>query len=189
MKRITFCTGNAHKFAEVQHLISSEIPDLELIQSKAPLIEIQADCLEDVAKFKVNSVINLLNPPYFVEDAGFFVDDTLRGFPGVYSSYVMKSIGYAGILKILGNIDPRKAHFEAVIAYCDENKEIHLFKGENHGTVAYDAKGNSGFGFDPIFISSETPGKTFAELTMEEKNKISHRRRAFIKLIDYLKTK
>ena len=122
-----------------------------------------------------------IKPPYFIEDAGFFIDDVCKGFPGVYSSYVMKTIGYDGILKILGKNIERKAHFESVIAYIDEFYQIRIFKGINEGIVASEAKGNSGFGFDPIFISNDTPKRTFAELSMEEKNKISSRRRGLMK--------
>ena len=130
---------------------------------------------------------NLVKIPYFIEDAGFFVDDVCNGFPGVYSSYVMKTIGYNGILKILGDSTPRKAHFESVIAYLDEDENVHIFKGLNYGIVSFEARGNSGFGFDPIFVSNDTPVKTFAELELEEKNQISHRRRSLDKLVEFLK--
>ena len=186
---ITFVTGNKHKFEEVSKLVSSEVPGYDVIQSTMELSELQANTLEEVANFKVNSVKKWIKPPYFIEDAGFFVDDVCKGFPGVYSSYVMKTIGYDGILKILGNSKDRNAHFESVIAYIDEFYQVRLFKGTNEGRVASEARGNSGFGFDPIFISTDTPGRTFAELSMEEKNEISHRRRALLKLIEFLNLK
>ena len=187
MQRLLFVTGNENKFREVHHLITNSVKNYELIRSQEQLTEIQADSLSEVALFKVRSVMDKIKEPFFVEDAGFFVDDHLKGFPGVYSAYVMKSVGYDAILKILGPKEPRKAHFEAVIAYCDNARQIHLFKGENYGTVSFEARGSSGFGFDPVFISADTPEKTFAELTIEEKNKISHRRRALMQLIDFLK--
>ena len=188
-KTLRFVTGNPHKYKEIKGAIQKNFPNFEVIQSNEELLETQADSLEEVALFKVNSVKNLVKIPYFIEDAGFFVDDVCNGFPGVYSSYVMKTIGYDGILKILGDSIPRKSHFESVIAYLDENEDVHIFKGINHGKVSYEAKGNSGFGFDPIFISDETPGKTFAELKLEEKNHISHRRRSLDKLVEFLKKK
>jgi XTP/dITP diphosphohydrolase len=186
---LTFVTGNKHKFSEVKALLENNNLNYDLIQSFVELKELQADSLEEIAKFKVLSVRDDLTPPYFIEDAGFFVDDVCQGFPGVYSSYVMKTIGFNGILKILGDHTKRKAHFESVIAYYDENKQIHIYKGVNEGTVSLDARGTSGFGFDPIFISNDTPNRTFAELTIEEKNLISHRRRAMMKFIKDLKSR
>lgn len=189
MKKLIFVTGNHNKFQEIRSLFQIHLPNIELIQGREVPLELQSDSLEVVAGYKVQSVMDRYSEPYFVEDAGFFVDDQLHGFPGVYSSYVMKSIGWQGILKILGTVEPRKAHFEAVIALCDEKRHVRLFKGINHGTVAYEGRGQSGFGFDPIFISNDTPGKTFAELSMEQKNKVSHRSRALMQLITYLQAK
>jgi len=186
-KTLRFVTGNPHKYKEVRDVIQRNFPNFEVLQSNVELLELQADSLEEVALFKVKSVKNLVKIPYFIEDAGFFVDDVFKGFPGVYSSYVMKTIGYDGILKILGDSTTRKAHFESVIAYLDEDENVHLFKGINYGKVSIEARGNSGFGFDPIFISDETPGKTFAELNLKEKNLISHRRRSLDKLVEFLK--
>jgi XTP/dITP diphosphohydrolase len=189
MKKITFVTGNNYKFEEISNLLAQHFPNFKIEQSTIPLSELQADTLEEVAKFKVNSVKKLVKPPYFIEDAGFFVDDVCRGFPGVYSSYVMKTIGNDGILKILGDSLKRKAHFESVIAFIDEYYQIRIFKGVNEGNVSFNARGTSGFGFDPIFISTDTQEKTFAELSIDEKNIISHRRRSMMKLIDFLKLK
>ncbi len=187
IKTLRFVTGNLHKYKEVKDVIRKNFPNFEVLQSNVELLETQADSLEEVALFKVNSVKNLVKIPYFIEDAGFFVDDVCKGFPGVYSSYVMKTIGYDGILKILGDSATRKAHFESVLAYIDEDETVHIFKGVNYGNVSFEARGNSGFGFDPIFISDETPQKTFAELNLEEKNHISHRRRSLNKLVEFLK--
>lgn len=187
--KITFCTGNPHKVAEVQAAFSQVLPEVKIVQKKLPMEELQADSLEEVAQFKINSIRKMISPPFFIEDAGFFVDDELKGFPGVYSHYVMDTLGCQGILKLMEGKSLRRAHFEAVIAFLDEEENIHLFKGENLGTVAFEARGTSGFGFDPIFISEDSPTKTFAEIGMEEKNKISHRKRALDKLVAFLQKK
>ncbi|MHA1675175.1 MAG: XTP/dITP diphosphatase [Promethearchaeota archaeon] len=183
--KLSFCTGNPHKVAEVQAAFAQRLPGYVIEQQKIPLQELQADTLEEIAIFKLQSIFQHLKPPFFIEDAGFFVDDVLRGFPGVYSHYVMDTLGCQGILKLLGDSTNRKAYFEAVIALMDKNNTIHTFKGINQGTVSLEARGNSGFGFDPIFISEDTPGKTFAEIGMEAKNRISHRSRALDKLIEF----
>jgi XTP/dITP diphosphohydrolase len=187
-KKITFCTGNANKVAEVRHAFAQKLPGYTVEQLAAPLQELQAEQLEDVAKFKLESIAHHIPPPFFIEDAGFFVDDMLNGFPGVYSHYVMDTIGCQGILRLLGDSPRRKAHFEAVIALMDKGGEIRLFRGLNKGTVAYEQRGTSGFGFDPIFVSEDTPGQTFADIGMQAKNKISHRSRALAKLIDFLES-
>ncbi len=189
MDTLTFVTGNQHKLAEVKHLLKENDFDIEVISSKIEPQEIQANSLEEVAKFKLLSVKKWVKPPYIIEDAGFFVDDICHGFPGVYSAYVMKTIGYDGILKILGDTETRKAHFESVIGYMDEFYQMRFYKGTNEGHVSTEARGISGFGFDPIFISEDTPEQTFAELPMNEKNKISHRRRAMMKFIADFKIK
>ena len=187
-KSITFVSGNKHKFAEVAAVINEKFPEIVVLQSMVEPTEIQADTLEEVAKVKATSIRHAVEPPYFIEDAGFFVDDGCHGFPGPYSHYVMDTIGNAGILKLLGDTEARKAHFKSVIAFVDENGQLHMFKGINKGHVAFEARGSSGFGFDPIFISDETPNRTFAEIGFEEKNTISHRRRALEALIEYLHT-
>ncbi|WP_457559184.1 XTP/dITP diphosphatase [Candidatus Harpocratesius sp.] len=188
IQTIKFCTGNPNKVKEVQSMFTNSLPEISIIQYKLPLVEIQAETLEQVALFKLQSIQNKITPPFFIEDAGFFVDDHLHGFPGVYSHYVMDTIGCEGILTLLQDKIERRAHFEAVIAYMDVNNNIFLFKGENVGQVSLQKRGTSGFGFDPIFISNDSPGKTFAEIGLEEKNKISHRRRALEKFIDYFKS-
>ena len=184
--KLHFITGNTHKYEEVKNFIEKNFPQYEVVQKNFPLKELQADTLEEVAEFKLKSVENSIDPPYFIEDAGFFVDDVLKGFPGVYSSYVMKTLGYSAILKILKEEEHRKAHFEAVIGFMDVNHTIHFFKGVIKGSVATDARGTSGFGFDPIFIPETSKKRTFAEMSTEEKNAVSHRRKAMEKLVNFL---
>ncbi len=186
-KQLRFITGNVHKFKEVKQFIIQKFPEFNIMKVDLPLQEIQAETLEEVAEFKVQSVKEKIEAPYFIEDAGFFVDDVCLGFPGVYSSYVMKTIGYKGILKIMQGAIERSAHFESVIAYMKTDGEIVLFKGVNQGKVSHDARGSSGFGFDPIFVSDDYPERTFAQLTTEQKNRVSHRRRSLEKLIAWLR--
>ncbi|HEY0089209.1 MAG TPA: RdgB/HAM1 family non-canonical purine NTP pyrophosphatase, partial [Candidatus Lokiarchaeia archaeon] len=160
----------------------------KLFQSKIELIEIQAKSLQEVALFKLNSIKKKINGSYFVEDAGFFVDAPLNGFPGVYSSYVFKSIGNEGILKLIDDFDEPIAHFSAVIAlYFKPLEIIFIFEGEIKGKVSKTIKGIGGFGFDPIFVPDVLKKITFAELSTEEKNEISHRGQALKKLLNFLK--
>ncbi|MEJ2295740.1 MAG: RdgB/HAM1 family non-canonical purine NTP pyrophosphatase, partial [Candidatus Lokiarchaeota archaeon] len=157
-------------------------------QKDLPMIEIQAERLKDVAVFKLQSIKEIINSSYFIEDAGFFVDVPLNGFPGVYSKYVLQTIGNEGLLQLIEDFDATKAHFETVIAlYHKPNDKILVFEGKVEGCVSAVKRGEHGFGFDPIFISNEIPYKTFAELTTNEKNQISHRAKAWTQLLKYLK--
>lgn len=188
MHILNFITSNNHKFKEISRLFEDESLNYKLVQHNIETLEIQSESIQEVAMAKLNSIKGKLKTSFFVEDAGFFVDDPLKGFPGVYSSYVMKTIGPEGILRLITNFDKSKAHFKTVIAlYFKPHDKIYLFEGEVNGKVSKSVKGKGGFGFDPIFIPNEFPEKTFGELTQVEKNKISHRGKAWRKLIDFIK--
>jgi len=185
---IYFITGNSYKYNEIQKLFDTERLNFRLIQKDLNPIEIQADNLYEVALFKLNSIKETLEGSYFIEDAGFFIDKPLNGFPGVWSKYVFKTIGNIGILKLIDNFEETEAHFESIIAfYFQPQDKVLTFQGIVKGKVSKEIRGKGGFGFDPIFIPNEYPNKTFAELSTEEKNKISHRGKAWIKFIKFLK--
>ncbi|MHA1272001.1 MAG: XTP/dITP diphosphatase [Promethearchaeota archaeon] len=183
-----FITGNQNKFNEVKEIFKKNNINLKLEQLDLHPIECQAERLEDIAKFKLKSIMDKVNGSFFVEDAGFFVDIPLKGFPGVYSSYVFKTIGNEGILRLIDDFSSSKAHFEAVIAFYNEKDDnIYTFDGRIDGKVSNSKRGKYGFGFDPIFIPNSVPNKTFGELTIKEKNEISHRGKALKKFIEFLK--
>lgn len=187
-KVIYFITGNTHKFKEVLDFFKREEINYILKQNNLKTIEIQANSIKDVALYKLNSIKKEVDGSFFVEDAGFFVDEPLDGFPGVYSSYILETIGNEGVLKLISNFKQSKASFSAVIAlYFKPLDKIILFEGNVEGKISSLIRGKGGFGFDPIFIPDLIPDKTFAELSTEEKNKISHRGQALKKLIIFLK--
>ncbi|MCS7138837.1 MAG: non-canonical purine NTP pyrophosphatase, partial [Crenarchaeota archaeon] len=101
----------------------------------------------------------------------------LNGFPGVYSSYVYKKIGCEGILKLLSGVTDRSAYFMTALAYGEPNKRIEIFKGRIDGEITLGKRGGSGFGYDPIFIPLGS-NLTFAEMSVEDKNRFSHRAKA-----------
>ncbi len=182
-----FITGNNNKFNEVLSFFEKENLNYFLKQKKIKTIEIQADSIKDVALFKLNSIMEKINGSFFIEDAGFFVDIPLNGFPGVYSSYVLRTIGNEGILKLINDFVQSRAHFSAVIAlYFKPKDKILYFEGNVEGRISSKIRGKGGFGFDPIFIPDSIPDKTFAELSIEEKNRVSHRGIALKKLVDFL---
>ena len=187
-ENLYFITGNTHKFKEISEIIALENLNYKLEQLDINPIEIQSDNPKDVALFKLNSIKNDVKGSYFIEDAGFFVDYPLNGFPGVYSSYIFRTLGNKGILNLISDFDSTDAHFSSIVAlyYKPLNKEF-LFKGIIKGKISPIIKGSNGFGYDPIFLPNSYPKKTFAEIKMSDKNKISHRGIAINKLIKFLK--
>jgi len=185
---IYFITGNNSKFNEIQKLFQKEDLSYELKRNTIKTTEIQASSIKEVAIFKLNSVRGKVNFSFFIEDAGFFVDKPLNGFPGVYSKYVLNTIGNKGILNLIKDYSDTKAHFEAVIVlFFQPFNETLIFEGVVEGKVAKNIRGRGGFGFDPIFIPKEFPNRTFAELTTTEKNLVSHRGKAWNKMFEFLK--
>jgi XTP/dITP diphosphohydrolase len=152
--------------------------------------EIQSESLEEIAKASVIDAFKKSNLPVITEDAGLFIE-ALNGFPGPYAAYVYKVIGNKGILKLMENIKNRKAKFQSAIAYCSSKLDAPLcFKGEVAGIIKKaERRGNYGFGFDPIFEPLDGGGKTFAEMTVEEKNRYSHRAKALRKFAEWYKRK
>ena len=120
-----------------------------------------------------------------VEDAGLFIE-ALKGFPGPYSSYVYKTLGVQGILKLMEGVKRREAYFLSAIAYAEPGLEPKVFLGKVEGFIVPEARGSKGFGFDPIFQPKGSE-KTFAEMGVEEKNRFSHRAKALSALAEWLK--
>lgn len=186
---IYFITTNNYKFNEISKMFESEKLNYVLKQLNTKTTEIQADSIKENASFKLDSVKLSVKGSCFIEDAGFFVDKPLNGFPGVYSSYVFRMIGNQGILRLIDNFELSKAHFLTVIAlfFKPLGKDF-FFEGRVNGKISETIKGASGFGFDPIFIPDGIQNKTFAELTTKEKNHISHRGIAWRKMIEFLRS-
>lgn len=185
---IYFVTGNIHKFNEISDLFSKVDIKYNLKRKEVEMVEIQTTNVKKVATFKLNSIKGQIDGSYFIEDAGFFVDIPLDGFPGVYSSYVMKTIGNKGILRLIDDFEKTSAHFTSIIALYFKPLDRNLFfEGTINGKISKTVRGERGFGFDPIFIPNSISNKTFAEISTEEKNNISHRGQALKKLISFLK--
>jgi XTP/dITP diphosphohydrolase len=171
-----FVTGNKGKFMEAQGIFK------DLMQKNIGYTEIQADTLEDVAAYGMKEVMERLQGPVMLEDAGLFIE-ALQGFPGVYSAYVQKTIGNNGILRLMEGVEDRKAYFRSVVAYVEPGMEPRLFEGEVHGRIGFEARGSKGFGYDPIFYVGE---KSLSEMDLVEKNRISHRASSMKALKEWL---
>jgi XTP/dITP diphosphohydrolase len=186
MKDLYFITSNKGKFDEVANKLI--VADIKVIQKNLGYPEVQANSLEDVVNFGVNYIIERFQKPFIIEDAGIFIRN-LNDFPGVYSADVFYKIGCKGILKLLEDEKKdREACFKSVIAYVNSDRQIHIFTGECIGIIGFEEIGSNGFGYDPIFIP-QGENKTFAQMTVEEKNRYSHRGDAFNKLLNLLKEK
>ena len=174
-------TSNEGKFREYKRDLEPYFREIRMADIGYP--EIQANTLEEVVKYILDELSSFA--PLIIDDSGLFID-TLNGFPGVYSSYVMDTLGCEGILKIMDGEENREAHFECVIGYLNEDKE--LFKGISEGMITDEMKGDGGFGYDPIFKPKDK-NKTYAQMSTEEKNNISHRGKAMDEFLNYIKRK
>lgn len=155
----------------------------EIVQLNLGYPEIQSSSLEEVAKNGAEYCHAKLKKPLFVEDSGLFVK-SLNGFPGPFSSYVFKTIGNEGLLRLMLGREERNAYFKSVVAYHDgRSEEAKTFSGIVRGKIGFEERGSGGFGFDPIFLYRS---KTFAELSLEEKNRVSHRSRSLAKFARWL---
>ena len=177
---VLFASSNVHKYEEAEKILAEFGIKLGFLQTN--LVEIQDDSLSKIAMQKALDAYDRCNNAVIVEDDGLFID-SLSGFPGPFSSYVFKTIGNNGILKLVE--DNRGAKFRAVIAHCDSNKKPKLFEYSISGKISKNLQGK-GWGYDPIFIP-EKQNKTYAELA--EKNKISHRYESLKKFANWFKNK
>lgn len=186
---LVFATNNQHKLQELQAILGNEFRLLSLkdIGCSEDIPEEQPT-LEGNASQKSRYIFNKFGYNCFADDTGLEID-ALNGEPGVYSAR------YAGeeksaeanmekVLRKMAKINRRKARFRTVISLIVNGKED-LFEGIVNGEILFSKKGGSGFGYDPIF-QPDGFEKSFAEMEMGEKNKISHRGRAVQKLVNFL---
>jgi len=182
--RFVVVTSNPGKAREFENIFSEYKLSFRIEPIKTP--EIQAMDLRIIAEESAIYAYDILREPVLVEDAGLFIN-ALNGFPGPFSSYAYKTIGVKGMLKLMENVEDRRARFLSVIAfYTPMIGGVKIFTGEVEGYIAMEPRGSGGFGFDPIFIPAEGDGRTFAEQSIEEKNKLSHRARAAKKFAEWI---
>ncbi len=178
LNEILFITGNKHKYSEVLPIARSL--GFKIVMKPGYKLEIQSDSLEDISITAAIEAYKHLKKPLMIEDAGLFID-ALNGFPGPYSSYVYKTIGCDGILKLMMDKTERYATFRSVVTIIYPPFII-AERGECRGSIACEKRGEKGFGFDPIFIPLGEE-RTFAEMSVNEKNVFSHRAKAVRKAL------
>ncbi|MGV8879016.1 MAG: RdgB/HAM1 family non-canonical purine NTP pyrophosphatase [Sphingobacteriaceae bacterium] len=190
MIQLIFATNNRHKIEEVAEIVGSQFEVLSLndIGFKAEIIE-NGKTFHENAAIKSHTIHQKYNLNCFGDDSGLEIE-ALNHAPGVYSAR------YAGehgnheantdkVISLLQHESNRKARFRTVISLIFQHKE-YFFEGEVTGTIRTTRSGTAGFGYDPIFQPDGYP-VTFAEMSMEQKNSISHRAKAMEQLITFLK--
>ena len=195
-KAITFVTGNKNKLMEVQRLIassssSSSIP-FDITNHKLDLPELQGTP-EEIARVKCQTAAKELQTAVLTEDTCLCFR-ALNDLPGPYIKWFLDSLGHEGLNKLLEGFDDTRAYAQTIIAFSPgPDSDVVLFQGETEGRIVH-SRGPKDFGWDAIFEptdeeqgnTSEEDRKTYAEMTKDEKNAISHRGRAFEKFRKYL---
>lgn len=189
MKKLVFATHNANKAKEIAAILPDDyevltLDDIDFLDD----IPETADTLQGNALIKARTIFEKTGLNCFADDTGLEVY-ALGNAPGVHSARFAgeqrsDDENISKLLQELDNKSDRKARFRTVIALILDGKEF-LFEGIVEGEIRREATGMNGFGYDPVF-SPENEKKTFAEMTLEEKNKMSHRARAFKKLTEFL---
>lgn len=186
ISKLVMATNNENKLREAREILSPL--GIEVVSQR----EAGADCEPDEngatfaenAVIKARAVYDIVHLPVFADDSGLCVD-ALDGRPGVFSArYAPKGQECAKLLEEMKDVpdNMRRAYFECTIAYVD-GRSVETMSGECVGSIGFEEKGENGFGYDPVFLCGD---KTLAEMSAEEKNKISHRGAALRRLHDFL---
>ena len=191
--KICFATNNLNKLEEIREILGStyEISGLQEIGIYEDVPE-EGSTLEENSRFKARYIYQQKKIPVFADDTGLEVS-VLHGEPGVFSAR------YAGpernnrnnirlLLDKLKDFEDRRAQFKTVVTYIDQQGKEYIFEGIAKGRIIKSLRGTKGFGYDPVFVP-EGYDRTFAEMTMEEKNQISHRGKAIQSFIAFLKAR
>jgi XTP/dITP diphosphohydrolase len=172
LDRIALITGNAGRAAEYAAMLG-----IEVTPAKADLTEIQSLDVADVAARKAADAYAQLGEPVLLDDTGLTVH-AWNGLPGALVAWFLDTVGPQGILAMAAGLTDRRATVSTALGYASADG-VRVFRGSVNGTLATAPRGEAGFGYDSIFIPDSDPNqRTYAQMTSEEKNKISHRRRA-----------
>ncbi|MBQ9065046.1 MAG: XTP/dITP diphosphatase [Blautia sp.] len=186
MRTIIFATGNENKLREIREIMA-DIPDLQIISMKeagvhADIVE-DGNTFEENARIKAETVSRITGTIVLADDSGLSID-YLNGEPGIYSSrYLGEDTSYhiknGELIKRLEGVpdEKRTARFVCAVAAAVPGEETRVVRGVMEGQIGYEERGENGFGYDPIFFLPSY-GKTSAEISPEEKNRISHRGKA-----------
>jgi XTP/dITP diphosphohydrolase len=186
-KFVFFATNNINKFNEAREILAEKKIAVGMLRIKS--LEIQSESLEEIAEASAMEAFAKYGLPIVVEDAGLFVD-ALNGFPGPYAAYVYRTIGNKGVLKLMQKVSNRRATFKSVVAYQSEQLRSPMcFEGLARGEIISKetkTQGKMSFGFDPIF-KPDGNDRTFSQMNIAEKCKVSHRAAAFLQFAEWYK--
>lgn len=190
--KVWVATQNKHKVSEIAEILGSSVEVKSLLDlSGIGDVEETGSTFKENAMIKARFLWDLVKEPVFADDSGLEVD-ALGGRPGVHSMrYSAPNPTYEkNIDKLLHELqgvpkEKRTARFRCCVVYIDQNGTEHSFDGSVEGVIGFERRGTGGFGFDPVFFIPEK-NCTMAELSSEDKNRISHRGRAVIQLKEFL---
>ena len=185
--KIVLATNNQNKLREAREIFTPL--GIEILSQKEAGVSVNPEengkTFAENALIKANAVYELVKLPVIADDSGLCVD-ALNGEPGVYSArYAPENLLCETLLKNMQNVpeEQRTAKFVTAVAFIDETGQEIILEGECAGKIGFEKRGTHGFGYDPVFMYGE---KSFAELSPDEKNAVSHRGKAFRKLYAYL---
>lgn len=185
---ITFVTGNKKKLEEVKRILSpssdSQPLPFQILNQKIDLPELQGDVLE-IAREKCALAAKQVGSAVITEDTSLCFN-ALHDMPGPYIKWFLDQCGHTGLNNMIAFSEDKSGYAQTVVGFCPgPGKDVVVFDGRTKGTIV-PARGPLDFGWDPIFQPEEGSGQTYAEMSKESKDAISHRSRAFSKLRDYL---
>lgn len=196
--KLYIATGNPHKVGELSKILSSEVPEIQVFGAQElggmPVVVEDQSTFEGNALLKARALLKVAHgSPVLADDSGLCVD-ALEGAPGIYSARYAgeKASDADNRQKLLEALDAtpagqRSAHFACVLAYIDSEGQEHTFSGTCPGQITFIEEGSGGFGYDPIFKPAGFD-QTFGTLSSETKNQLSHRAKALLEFIRYLKS-
>ena len=192
MTQYVIASANRDKAREIRGVLEPLL-DAELLDrpEDIPDVEETGETLEENALLKARAVMEATGLPAIADDTGLEVD-ALNGAPGVYTArFAGEGATYADnvakILRELDGVDNRRARFRAVAAAAFPDGRVLVAEGAMDGEIAVAPRGDQGFGYDPVFIPAEGDGRTFAEMSSDEKHATSHRGRSLRALAELLK--
>lgn len=190
-RKIILATQNKDKILEIKNIMKGfDLITLMDLNDNDDVIE-DGNSFEENARIKADYYFKKYNIPVIADDTGLCVK-SLNNEPGIFSARYSKSGKYEDnrqkLLENLYNVENRDAFFSCVVCYIDEKSCVHYFEGRLNGCIIKEEKGKNGFGYDSIF-KVDGYNKTLSEISLDDKNKISHRFIAFSKLIEYLNKK
>lgn len=183
---VTFVTGNKKKLEEVKRILGGDgggdLP-FSITNAKVDLPELQGDPV-DIAKAKCSVASGQVGGAVITEDTSLCFA-ALKGLPGPYIKWFLDSLGHDGLNNLIASSDDKSAYAQTLVAFCPApGKDVIIFDGRTMGNIV-PARGSLDFGWDPVFQPDEGKGLTYAEMSKDEKDAISHRSRAFAQLRDY----